>query len=113
MKWMLVFLVACGTSDAKPGKPNLAGMTADQKCKATAPRGEQCADMLYNRHIAQQFGEKKMKEIEERKAATDKEAKMLHDQACTDADYADHLAACWDEPDCVAVAKCVYPMKKQ
>lgn len=111
MKWALVLLVACGKPEPA-AKPKLDGMTADQKCKATAPRGEACADEIYNRAVAHFATEAQVKDVADRPAADAKAAAMMHAQQCVgDTGYADHLVACWDQPDCKALADCVYPKK--
>lgn len=116
MRAALLLLVACGKSTELPPKPDIKDMGPEQRCLATAPRGTMCGDELMIGELQGLGGDAELSaKVAEEIAATPaskKEALVMHRTRCLGgAMYAEGLVRCWDQPDCKALAACVYATK--
>lgn len=108
---LLILLVAC-KQDA-PAKPDLTGMGLEQQCLATAPRGQACALEIMIATagtIDDGLGAATAEALKDEPDSSKGEALELHHVTCLgDPSYPARLVRCWDQPDCKALAACVYP----
>ena len=124
----MLLWTACGSTAAPPAppanraatgasvqyaRPRLDGLTDEQRCAATEPRGTECADSSIAADIAMTDLDPEAKEAltsEARKGPPTGRAgrKKMHETRClADDDYPFAVAACWNEATCDVLAKCV------
>jgi hypothetical protein len=113
---MLVVTASCNTKPTAPDPAKFAAMDETAKCEATVPRTRECMDEVLLAQLASLQGTGIDKEgidaisadwRAKEKADAD-EASVLHRTSCQASPrYADAVFACWAQPDCKRLAKCV------